>query len=124
MKKRNILSCLAVLVLVALGIARLNVLLELLAQLGVGHPVLLAVQLPDPVHAQEDDQRQEQEAQIGCAVLLCQDSPSCGGFKYLRFGVDLGLQYADVGHVAVLLAVVQAVALPTGQARREPFYWI
>ena len=46
--------------------------------------------------------------------------------KYLRSGVDLRLQNADVGHIAVLLAVIQTVALPTGQARREPligFEW-
>ena len=35
--------------------------------------------------------------------------------------VDLRLEYADVRHIAVLLGVIQPVALPTAQARREPF---
>ena len=51
-------------------------LLKLLAKLRVGHPVLPAVHLPDPVHTQEDDQRQEQQAEIGRTVLFCQIAPS------------------------------------------------
>ena len=35
--------------------------------------------------------------------------------------VDLRLEHADVRHIAVLLGVIQPAALPTAQARREPF---
>ena len=47
--------------------------------------------------------------------------PFQGVWATALLAVDLRLEYADVRHIAVLLGVIQPVALPAAQARREPF---
>ena len=47
--------------------------------------------------------------------------PFQGVWATVLLAVDLRLEHTDVRHIAVLLGVIQPVALPTAQARREPF---
>ena len=56
---------------------------------------------------------------IICAVRGAK--PFQGVWATVLLAVDLRLEHTDVRHIAVLLGVIQPVALPTAQARREPF---